>query len=231
MIFRLWPEIHKYNIMAIIPSIFTNSDNELTRLRRAFQIPDTVIIRPFVKLNLTKSNINANADTKYAVPVGVSPDEAIATSILNTPVYTNIQFGAGSYETNTKGVFRSFPELTYNAVLITVSQAKKIIKTDIQGRDGTVKEYIGLDDFAVQVNGIITGSNGHYPIDEVASLKKMLDAPIAIDVSCTYLQNLGIVSLVAENYEFGQEAGGYSYQSFSLTFASDIPQELRISDI
>ena len=168
---------------------------------------------------------------KYSKQTGNQVDAALYHSALNTPVYTNIEFGSGRYETNTKGIFKEFQSLRYEAVLITVSQAKKIITTEIQGRDGTVKEYIGMDDYTVQVNGVITGSNGHHPIDEIAALKKMLDAPISIDVTSTYLQNLGIVSLVVFDFDFEQEAGGFSYQTFKITFKSDVPQELRLTGV
>jgi hypothetical protein len=128
-------------------------------------------------------------------------------------------------------VYKSWPQLRYEAVLITVNQAKKIVKTEIQGREGTVKEYIGMDDYAVQVNGVITASNGRHPATEISDLKKMLDAPIPIGVACAYLQNLNIMSMVVESYELGQQPGGYSYQQFSITFVSDVPQELRLSNV
>lgn len=206
------------------------SVNQLTQIRQAFQIPDSVTILIGEKLHIGASKLG-NATEKFSVPAGVAKDHPLYTSALNTPVYTNIEFLSGRYETNTPGVFNDFPSLKYDAVLITVTQAKKIVTTDIQGRDGTVKEYIGKDDYTIQVNGIITGANGQHPIDQIADLKKMLDAPIPIDVCSTYLQNLGIVSAVVFDYELAQEAGGMSYQTFSITLKSDIPQELRLTNV
>jgi len=200
------------------------------QLRRAFKIPDSIIIVPATKFNLTKTDLKTN-EQKFDIPQASPADTPLYTSKLGTPVYSNISFIGGRYETNTKGVFVEYPSLTYDAVLITVTQAKKIIKTEIQGRDGTVKEYIGMDDYVVQVNGVITGANGQHPVNEIADLKKMLDAPVPIDVACSYLQNLSIMSLVVENYELGQQAGGYSYQSFAITFVSDVPQELRLKNV
>ena len=165
------------------------------------------------------------------IPIqSTSRDASIGDSTLGTPVQSNIIFQKGSYDDD-NGNSQTWDELTYNAVLITVSQAKKIVKTEISGKNGTVKEYIGLDDYNVQVNGIITGLNGVHPKDEVAQLKKMLDAPVPIKVSCPYLQNLGIVNLVVDTYEIGQSEGGYSYQQFAISFIDDIPTELRISDV
>lgn len=205
-------------------------ENKLNQIRRAFQIPDSVFIAPLTAINITKSNLKTN-EQKFEIPDNVQPDEPLYTSKLGTPVYSDISFIGGRYETNTKGVYVEYPSLKYDAVLITVTQAKKIIKTEIQGRDGTVKEYIGMDDYVVQVNGVITGDNGRHPSNEIADLKKMLDAPVPIGVACSYLQNLGVMSLVVESYELGQQQGGYSYQTFAITFISDIPQELRLKNV
>jgi hypothetical protein len=206
------------------------AENPLIQARKNFKIPENIVIAPLAAINLTKNNIKAS-ESKFNIPQDVNIDPVLYTSPLGTPVYADITFLAGRYETNTKGVYKEWLELKYAAVLITVTQAKKIIKTEIQGRDGTVKEYIGMDDYVVQVNGVITGSNGQHPADEIANLNKMLVAPIPVDVACAYLQNLNILSLVVESIELAQDAGGRSYQSFSLTCVSDIPQELRITNV
>lgn len=206
------------------------AENPIIQARRIIRLPESVIIAPLAAINITKSTIKTK-DYKFEIPQENNADDVLYKSKLGTPVYSDITFLAGTYETNTKGVYKDWPQLKYDAALITVTQAKKIIKTEIQGRDGTVKEYIGMDDYVVQVNGIITGSNGQHPSNEIADLKKMLDAPIPIDVACAYLQNLNIMSLVVDSYELGQDAGGRSYQGFSITFVSDVPQELRISNV
>jgi hypothetical protein len=126
---------------------------------------------------------------------------------------------------------KSYGPLTCQAVLITVSQSKKIIKTEIQGRNGTVKEYLGLDDYKVTINGIITGPNGHYPIEIVNGLKAMLDSDQPIEVASKFLQNLGIHSIVVESYDIPQKEGGYSYQTFSIECISDVPQELKFINV
>lgn len=202
-------------------------NNDINILRNAFAIPDSVVIVAARTLVPPKP-VTPAQQPDYNIDQTVTADQELYRSALGTPVYSNIVFQKGSYSTNTPGVNKSFDQLTYEAVLITVSQAKKIIKTEIQGRDGTVKEYIGQDDYAVTINGIITGPNGHYPVDEVIALKAMLDAPIAIDVACTYLNNLGIQSLVVDSYTLEQKEGGYSYQTFSISCISDVPQELKI---
>lgn len=204
--------------------------NALNQIRQAFQIPDSVVILASTALIPPKA-ATAKKPQNFQIDQTDNRDKELYRSSLGTPVYTNITFQAGTYETTMPGKTVSYGPVTYEAILITVSQAKKIIKTEIQGRDGTVKEYIGMDDYQVQINGIITGKNGHFPKDEVAALKKVLDAPVPLEIACTYLETLDIHSLVVDQYEIGQQEGGYSYQTFSIACLSDVPQELRLANV
>jgi hypothetical protein len=162
------------------------------------------------------------------IPVGVDPDPAMYMSTLGTPVVADIVFQGGAYTDDETGRVVTFAEVTLATVLVTVSQPKRIIRTEIQGRDGSVKEYIGMDDFQVSVNGIITGTNGTFPFQEVAALHKILRAPITIPVVSAYLQLFDIFNLVISDYAFDQEPGGYSKQNFTINSISDKPVELLI---
>ena len=206
------------------------SQNELLQIREAFQIPDSIIIRTLPFDKILSSHIGT-PEQKFEINQYNYSDKPLYLSELGTPVYTNIEFLTETYETAVKGKFLTTPRMRFDAVLLTVSQAKKIVKTEIQGRNGSVKEYIGLDDYQVQINGVITGPNGHYPIQTVSFLKQILDAPVPIPIASTYLNNLGIHTIVIESYELAQDAGGYSYQKFSISCSSDTPQEIRLSNV
>lgn len=204
------------------------ADNILTQIRQAFQIPDSVIIRTVALADsqILKSSIGA-PEKKFDIP---AINESYKGS-LTTPVFTDLEFQSVTYETNIKGRFITTPNIKYYTVLLGVTQAKKIVKTEIQGRDGTVKEYIGMDDYGITINGVITAGNGYSPASDVSQLKQILDAPIPIPVASAYLNNLSITNLVIESYELAQEAGGYSYQTFTINAISDVPVELRLSNV
>lgn len=204
--------------------------NALNAVRRAFQIPDSVTIIAGASLLPPKPAAPAK-QPNFQIDQTVTADPELYRSTLGTPVFTNIEFPAGQYETNTPGVFKDYGPMTLDAVLISVNQPKRVIETEIPGRDGTVKEYIGMGDYQVSINGILTGANGQMPLDDIAQLKAILDAPQAIDVASKYLTNLDIHSLVIKEYTFEQKEGGYSYQTFSITASSDIPQELRLANV
>ena len=171
--------------------------------------------------------INASVNP-YVIPNDVQKDEPIGISQLGTPIYSDLTFDACSY-TDNNGRRIDVDEVNVQTVLITLDQPINIVKTVIQGRDGTVKEYIGKDDMQVTINGIITGKNGVYPLQKVNDLKAWLDAPISKGLTTWWLDNLGISNVVVSSFQFPQTEGGYSYQVFSISAISDTPVELKIS--
>lgn len=190
----------------------------------------TQLIRAYNIQNVRTINATPPNDYKGKIDPYTAKDRVLYKSSLGTPVFTDLTFEEVRYSVN-DGTIRRVPDIVLQTVLITVSQSKNIITTQIQGRNGTVKEYIGMGDYEVTINGIITGQNGHYPIDEVYALKQMLDAPVAIPATSWYLQNLDIYSLIVKDYAFDQEPGGYSKQNFTINCWSDIPVELLITTI
>lgn len=156
-------------------------------------------------------------------------------SQLGTPVFIDVTFGDNQNPT----VYRdlktntdvTLPVMVFQAILCSVVFPRNIVKTEIQGRNGTVKEYIGEGDAQISFRGIITGLNGQYPADVVAELRALSLAPVPVPVISEFLNNLDIYTVVFEDRSFEQEEGGYSYQTFSLNAISDTPQELRLSGI
>lgn len=157
------------------------------------------------------------------------PDNILYLSTLGTPVFADVTLMGGTYYDYKLRKDIDFPTIKLETVLVTVDFTERIVKTEIQGRDGTVKEYIGRDDARVSINGIITGWNNHYPVDEVNALFRWIKAPVTKGIVSTYLQNLGIDNIVVEDSTLPQVEGGYSQQTFNINCISDLPVELKIS--
>lgn len=139
-------------------------------------------------------------------------------SLLGTPVFSNL-------------VLRSLDgsqELRIDTVLFTVTMSRNIIKTAIQGRNGTVKEYVSDGDFVMTVSGSLIGPRGQYPAEDMQALLDLLALPESLEVQSDYLQIFGIYNFVIENYNFRQNRGAQNVQPFELTCSSDSPIELII---
>lgn len=190
-------------------------------------VPITGLIRAFNLQNVQVQGLPKNPYTDK-INQQNDADPVLYLSALGTPVLTDLTLQGGTYTTQS-GQKISFEDVVLQTVLVNVSQPKRIITTEIQGRDGTVKEYIGMDDYQVTINGIITGPNGHFPIDEVNALHQICKAPIPIVVISRYLHNLDIFNLVIKDFSYEQQPGAYSLQAFTIDCMSDVPVELQIT--
>lgn len=149
------------------------------------------------------------------------------SKMLGNIVMSNLQIEGDRYNTLTGDV--SFQTLTFDTVLFNVSGAKNIVETNIQGKQGSVFEYISMANYSVQIRGVITAPYGVYPgkqtsynqQNNVDSLKAALEAPQALRVNSWYLQQFNIFRLVVMSYEFPQNEGQYSVQPFLIEAKSD----------
>jgi hypothetical protein len=148
-------------------------------------------------------------------------DKPIKTSELGTPVYSNLVIASGNY-TDIYGNVINYPSIEVDTVLFNINSSRTIIKTPIQGLDGTVKEYISDGDSIINIKGIIQGANGVYPFDEVDALISICNAKCALTIVSDYLAALGITNIVIESYSLPQDMGSQSQQVFELNCLSDV---------
>jgi hypothetical protein len=140
----------------------------------------------------------------------------------------DITFKSVTYTDFATGTKKTTKEIKMIDILINVNLPSIIVKTQIQGRPGTVKEYIGEDDWQITINGFLLADNGQNPSGAIVDLKNMKRARVPIPVVCTYLNNLDIFNIVLEDFSMEQEPGGYSKQAFTLTAISDQDVLLQI---
>jgi hypothetical protein len=148
-----------------------------------------------------------------------------------TTAKTAIKFKAGSYRRTKGGPLISFNELVLETVLISLTKNKKIIRSEIAGKDGEVIEYMGAGSHDITINGMITSDYGVEPTEKINALNAILDAPISIQVICPFLNMKGIHQIVIMDSTQPQEAGGIAYQSFTINAISEVPVELRIKNV
>ena len=180
---------------------------------------------------LSKVPQNQTSFPKQTAP---TPDKGInKPSALGTPVISNLSIKAGNY-TDIYGSLITYPagyfqdenggakNFEIDTVLFNVNQSRNIVKTPIQGLDGTVKEYISDGDYIINIKGIIQGANGIYPFDDVKNFISICQAKCALTIYSDYLQILGITNIVIENYSLPQDMGSQSQQVFELNCLSDV---------
>lgn len=137
------------------------------------------------------------------------------TSVFGTPVFCDAEL-----KLRNKSIFLT-------TVLMTVSQQRNIVTTAIQGRNGTIKEYINEGDYSIDFKGAIVSRNSNeYPELEVRDFLELLQAQEALDVVSDFLRLFDINKLVISNYEFPQQEGYQNMQLFSVSALSDTDELL-----
>lgn len=121
--------------------------------------------------------------------------------------------------------------ITLDTVLIEINQSKNIVRTEIAGRAGTVKEYISLGDYYIVLKGgFFSRDPEQFPTDQVNALIDLLNREEALYISSDFLQLFEVFSYVVATYNMGQRAGNMSSQLFEIRGYSDEPIELTIDE-
>ena len=117
---------------------------------------------------------------------------------------------------------------TFDTSLIEINQTKNIVKTVIAGTNGSVKEYMSEGDFIINLKGVIVGdvANQRPDVTRLNSLVAYLKAPLSIPISCHFLEELNITSVVIESYKLGQREGARNIIDIEINMLSDSVIEL-----
>lgn len=121
-----------------------------------------------------------------------------------------------------------------DVMLFDVAQAKVILRTPVQGNDGTVKEYITLDDYQVTFRGLFVNEDGSFapPDNKVKAFMTYWKKGEALQVICQALNDVyGIYNLVLTDVEFMQADGVLDSLGFRLNAISDEPAEVTIKKL
>lgn len=113
--------------------------------------------------------------SKKAIVVGVS-DMAFAREEAKESydnIY-NIKSGIGKKLSGVITLKANGKELVLENCLFDTSNTKRIVQTAINGKDGTVKEWISNGDIIINVQVNILNKERNYPVDELIEIMNFL---------------------------------------------------------
>lgn len=165
-------------------------------------------------------NSNAPANDLFGQQL---PPDFEGTGLLGLPVFAQVNFLAPA----------GWVQLHLNDPIVEISREKVIVTTEIEGRDGTVKEFISSGDYAVTIKGILAsdptkGTEARrYPTAQVQALKELIDLPQALPVTGRLFKLFGIHNLVIKGHSWPALPGFTNLQAYELRCLSDEPIELN----
>ena len=151
-------------------------------------------------------------------------------SLLGTPIISDITFGdpkGNNTYIDINGKTIDYDSVTLDLVTMTVSQQKNIVKTSIQGRNGTIKEYVSDGDYQIELKGIVSDINNNYPEQLIQDMINICKIPSEIPITSEYLGLFSINSIVIESYKFPQQEGFRNQLEFTITMLSDTVIDLN----
>lgn len=202
--------------------------------KKRFDIPDSfnptkkVFITPrqgqITAQQVTIGKIKQNLMRSSILPrVDLFPDGSTPSAMLGTPVYDQVILKRDIDSSNVDDIFK------FDSVLVTVSQSKNIVKTPIQGRNGTVKEYISDGDYDITLKGVIVNENPlRSPLEFIETLHNLLLEQNELSIVSNYIVLFGINYVVIESYNFNQVEGSVNQIQFDMKLLSDEPVELKL---
>lgn len=169
-------------------------------------------------------------------------DAEVSKGSFGLPIFTNLEIQGGSYQffndETQRNEINSYSGLQLDTVLMTVTMSKNIITTQVQGRNGTVKEYTSDGDFEIDVRGVLIGDGqNNYPELEVEELVRLLTVPDTLTVTSDFLSRFssispagieGIDKVVVTDFSFPQKEGYRNAQLFQFKLLSNAPIQLTI---
>lgn len=110
-----------------------------------------------------------------------------------------------------------------NEPIIEIRGHKNIIKTPVDGNEGSFKELYSLSDYQVIIRGIATldTDSEEYPEAQVRALRQIVEKPAAVKVVNNLLGYFGIYNLAIEDCFFPAIEGAPGMQPYELVCLSD----------
>lgn len=168
-------------------------------------------------------------ESNRVAPSIYEPDQAVATSYLGTPIYSNLIINDGQYQDVVTGDIIKYEGIRIDTALFTVSGEKNIVITDIQGRDGSIKELIATKDYVIQIQGLLVSNKINVaPLAAKNTLIKICNAKSSVEVVSSFLNDFGIYNIIIQSYSIVEVQGKRNSIAFSLNCLSDIPYDLEI---
>ena len=128
-------------------------------------------------------------------------------------------------------------KFTFHECLFTINRPKNIVTTAMQGRDGTIKEYVSNDDYQITLEAGIDSYLGNeqsdkrfeYPAEQLEELIQILNLPNELEVTSDFLKLFKIYSVVVTQYNLTQETHT-NRQSIQIQLLSDEPYIIKIKE-
>jgi len=139
-----------------------------------------------------------------------------------SPIISSLQIDdAEDYQFRTKGMF-------FSDVLMDLNLERNIVKTSVDGLDGTIKEFISNGDWQINIMGIlISDDRTKGPIEQIKEFTSLVMMKSSLRVSSPLLEAIRVYSIVVTQIDLPNSGNLINIRPFRISALSDLPVELE----
>jgi hypothetical protein len=157
-------------------------------------------------------------------------NERGAKSWMGTPIVFQAKFAGGKYQVYKNGFanYEAFEGIDFPpATMFSFRRAKNIIRTNVIGDDGTVKEIFGFDDWVIDVRGLCLDEPNRSARRQLLDLLNFERIADAIKVEGSQFNVRKIQAVTMEDWSDNVPQGKPGVIAFQCKLISDKPIELN----
>lgn len=118
-------------------------------------------------------------------------------------------------------------DLLLDSAVVELNRPKRIVVTELKGKDNSVKEFINNGDWQIKVSGILANRGVGYPKDQLRALEDYMSAKVAIPVVHEVLNRLNIYEMVVTDYAYPRSPF-QNIQPYEFSCLSDEPTIINL---
>lgn len=200
---------------------FNNNAYQVQLLEKALNAKSEIEYQTSLQ-GLTKEVIGYENVQIYDLPISnegglqrLSNETDRKTSYLGLPLWMSLEL----YHPDLKTI------LLENAI-VEISQNRNIVTTSLQGRNGTVKEFISNGDYELSIKGLLFEKNWSLPKKQTQLLHRFFTISDNIEIIHEFCNSIGIYEIVITNFSFPYTPF-INCVAFEFNALSDTPLTLK----
>ena len=186
-----------------------------------------------LNVDLSKSKQVQNFDAKKKIKTFENEyNDFDNQSILGTPIVFQAWMIGGGYRVYDKGQIKikNFDTVAFPpATMFSFRRAKNIIRTNVLGSDGTVKEIFGFDDWIIDVKGLCLDEPEKSARSQFLDLLKYEAIADAVEIEGALFNTFNIRRVCMSDFNAEVPQGKPGVIAFSCQLVADEDLEFQLS--
>lgn len=160
-------------------------------------------------------------------------EDEILTSVYGTPIIYPVSFEGGNYpiyDFYGKPKMKTYEQIWLPATtMVDFNRAKNVIKTNVLGANGTIKEIFGFDDWQIRIRMLCLNDNKYKAREYADILQDWFEIAGGINVRGSIFSKKEIYNIVIDDIEIKTLAGSPNVIPIEMSASSNVPEEIFIN--